>query len=115
MSPDPAVTALVIASVIFIVAWFLNWSSDWETASELSRATDKWTAPLLIRRYRNDTKSRKRVWAEADLLQEHGYRAQLHRSQREDADLSRAVALDVRSALAGLDAGEEVMVAYYRA
>jgi hypothetical protein len=115
MSPDPAVTGIVIASFTFIVAWFLNWSSDWETASELSRATDRWTAPLLIRRYQNDAKSRKRVWAEADVLQQHGYRAELHRSQREDADLSRAVAMDVRSAVAGLAADEEVMVAYYRA
>ena len=115
MSPDPAVTAVIIASVTFIVAWFLNWSSGWETASELSRATDRWTAPLLIRRYRNDAESRKRVWAEADMLQQHGYRAQLHRSQRDDADLSRAVAIDVRSALSGLPADEEVMVAYYRA
>ncbi len=112
---DPPLTALNVASVVFIVASFLSASSGWEIAGELSRATDKWTAPLLIRRYRNDPGNRKRVWAEADVLHQHGYRAQLPRSQREDAALSREVAIDVRSALAGLGADEEVMVAYYRA
>jgi hypothetical protein len=115
MTYDPTLTSLIIAGVIFLVAVFLNASSDWEIVRELSGATEKWTAPLLIRRYRNDAKNRKRVWAEADALHQHGYRAELHRSQREDAALSRAVAIDVRSALAGLGAGEEIMVAYFRA
>ncbi len=115
MAYDPTFTSLVICGAVFILAVFLNVSSDWEIVGELSRATEKWTAPLLIRRYRNDSKNRKRVWAEADVLHKHGYRAELHRSQREDAALSRAVSIDVRSAIAGLAAGEEVMVAYFRA
>jgi hypothetical protein len=115
MAPDPTITSLIIVGMVFSLAWFLNASSGWETARELSRATDRWTAPLLIRRYRNDKGNRKRVWAEADVLHQHGYRAQLHRSQREDAALSREVAIDVRSAIAGLGTDEEIMVAYFRA
>jgi hypothetical protein len=115
MAPDPTLTALIIVGVVFCLAWFLNVSSGWEVAGELSRATDRWTAPLLVRHYRNDPGDRKRVWAEADVLHQHGYRAQLHRSQREDAALSQEVAIDVRSAIAGLRADEEIMVAYFRA
>jgi hypothetical protein len=68
-----------------------------------------------IRRAAPKDRVPQRVGAEADVLHQHGYRAQLHRSQREDAALSREVAIDVRSAIAGLAADEEVMVAYFRA
>ena len=115
MAYDPTLTSLIIVGVIFCVAVFLNFSSDWETARELALATEGWTAPLVIRRYRNDSATRRRVWAEAGVFTRHGYRPQLHRSQRADAALSRAVAMDVRGVLAGLRAGEEILVAYFRA
>ena len=115
MTYDPSVTALLIVGVIFAVTVFLNISSDWEVAGELARATDRWTAPLVIRRYRNDPTTRRRLWAESGVFRRHGYRPQLHRSRNDDAALSREVAVDVNGALAGLPADEEILVAFFRA
>ncbi len=115
MTYDPTLVALLIVGTIFAVATFLNITSDWEIAGELALATDRWTAPLVIRRYRNDARTRKRLWAESGLFRRHGYRPQLHRSRRDDAALSREVAVDVNGALAGLPADEEILVAFFRA
>lgn len=115
MTVDPTVTALILTGVTFAIAIFLNITSDWEVAGELARATDRWTAPLVIRRYRNDATTRRRLWAESSLFRRHGYRPQLHRSRRDDAALSREVAIDLNGALAGLPEDEEILVAFFRA
>ena len=110
MTYESSVIALIAVSVVFAVAIFLNLSSDWEVARDLARATDRWTAPLVIRRYHSDAKARRRLWAESGLLRRHGYAAELHRGLRGVGE----VAQDVREVLAGLQAGEEILVAYVR-
>ena len=61
MAYDPMLASAILVGVVGGVAVFLNLTSDWEITRELARATDGWTAPLVVRSYRDDSKARERV------------------------------------------------------
>ena len=75
MAYDPTLTSFIIVGVVGGLAAFLNVSSEWELTRELARATDSWTSPLVVRRYRNDSATRQTRSREAAVLQGHGYRS----------------------------------------
>lgn len=80
MAYDPAVASFIIVGVVGGLAAFLNASSDWEVSTELSRATDGWTAPVVTRRYGRGASARERISKEAEVLGGHGYRPALRRT-----------------------------------
>jgi hypothetical protein len=87
---DPALLSFIIVGVVGGVAFVLNVSSDWDVARELSRETDGWTAPLVVRGYRDDASMERAVAREAAVLRDHGYRAVTRRRQIGELDPGRA-------------------------
>ncbi len=75
MAYDPTLTSFIIVGVVGGLAAFLNVSSEWELTRELARATDSWTSPLVVRRYRNNSTTRQTRSREAAVLHGHGYRS----------------------------------------
>ena len=73
MTADPGLTAIILVAIVGTVAIVMSASSDWEVRHELARETDRWTAPLIVRRY--DAGGRRRRMDEAAVLQAHGYTA----------------------------------------
>ena len=73
MAYDPALTSFIIVGVVGGVAVVMNASAGWEITHELARASDRWTSPYVIRRYRNDSTAPERASKEAAVLQAHGY------------------------------------------
>lgn len=73
MTADPGLTAIILVAIVGTVAIVMSASSDWEVRHELARETDRWTAPLIVRRY--DAGARRRRMDEAAVLQTHGYTA----------------------------------------
>lgn len=75
MAYDPALTAFILAGMVGGAALVMNASSDWEIAHELATATNRWTAPIVVRSY-EDSPARHRRAREAAILQAHGYEAE---------------------------------------
>jgi len=97
MAYDPALISFIIVGVVGSVAVVMNASSGWEISHELARATDTWTAPVVTRRYRNDTTARARISREAEVLRGHGYRAVLQREGAGDYTPANGAARGARS------------------
>ena len=112
MTYDPALTSFLIVGVVGGLAVFLNVSSDWEISFELARATRSWTAPLVVRRYRDDATAQERVSREAAVLRGHGYEPALRRAERLDPSLGSTAATGGRSALAGAHGSEVIVITY---
>ena len=114
MAWDPALTSFVLVGVFGGLAVFMNLTSDWGITSELARATDGWTAPLVVRSYRDDAKARENVGREAALLQGHGYRARLQRGGSHDLPLGYAAVLGEHIVLPGTHPDGEILITYWR-
>jgi hypothetical protein len=115
MAYDPMVTSAILVGVVGGLAVFLNLSSDWEITRELARATDRWTAPLVVRSYRDDARAREKVLREAALLQGHGYRARLQRGGSADLTVGSGVAAHERVVLPGTPGDATIVITYWRA
>lgn len=74
MAWDPAVTAFILAGLVGGVGLVMNVSEGWELSHELSSATARWTALVVVRRYEAGTGSKRRRAREAAVLVAHGYR-----------------------------------------
>jgi hypothetical protein len=84
MSYDPALISFILVGLVGGVAVVMSASSGWEISHELARATDGWTAPLVVRSYPNEAAARERASREASVLEGHGYRAVLRRQQGDE-------------------------------
>ncbi len=115
MAYDPMLASAILVGVVGGVAVFLNLTSDWEITRELARATDGWTAPLVVRSYRDDSKARERVSREAALLLGRGYRAGLQRGGSDDLPLGGAATTGARIVLPGTHADGMILITYWRA
>jgi hypothetical protein len=115
MAYDPMLTSAILVGLVGGIAAFLNITSDWEITRELVRATDTWTAPLVVRIYPDDSTAQERVAREAALLLGHGYKARLQRGGSDDLVIGSAAALDERIILPGTHANGEILITYWRA
>jgi hypothetical protein len=114
MAYDPTLTSFIIVGVVGGLAVFLNLSSDWEITRELARATDGWTAPLVVRSYRDDSTGQERVAREAAQLRGHGYLAWLQRGGRDDLRLGSPAGTEERIVLPGTHAGGMILITFWR-
>jgi hypothetical protein len=114
MPHDPIFSSFLIVAVVGGLLIFLNLTSEWGITSELARATDDWTAPLVVRSYRDDAKAREKVAREAVLLQARGYRARLQRGGSDDLQLGGAPAGE-RIVLPGTHTDGKIVITYWRA
>jgi hypothetical protein len=71
---DPAVTAFILAGLVGGVGLVMNVSEGWELSHELSNATARWTALVVVRRYEAGAASKRRRAREGAVLAAHGYR-----------------------------------------
>jgi len=109
---DPALTSLIIVGTFGSLAAFLNISADWEISGELSRVTDRWTAPLVVRTYRDDATAQRRVAREAAVLREHGYQAVLQRGGSRDFVAGGVSPTGERIALPRVSASGMIAITY---
>ena len=72
---DPAVIAFILVGIVGGVAVVMSVSADWELTHDLSRATGRWSAPVIVRRYDHDDAGRHRLARETAILEAHGYHA----------------------------------------
>jgi hypothetical protein len=112
MAYDPALTSFIIVGVVGGVAVVMNASSGWEITHELARASDRWTSPYVIRRYRNDSTAQERASKEAAVLQAHGYERVPRPGESRDLGPGGAVATGGRHVMTGTDPGAELVVTY---
>jgi hypothetical protein len=110
---DPALLSFIIVGVVGGVAVVLNVSSDWEITRELARATEGWTAPIVVRRYRDDSTLQQKVAREAAVLRGHGYEAVARRRQIGDLDPGRAGTHDGPSGDADAPPTAKVFITYH--
>ena len=72
---EPPVVAFILVAIVGGVAVIMGISADWEVSHELSRATDGWTQPVVVRRYEGGPEGRQLAEKEAAILRGHGYQA----------------------------------------
>jgi len=109
---DPALLSFIIVGVVGGVAVVMNVSSDWEVARELAHETDSWTAPIVVRGYRDDSTLQQKVAREAAVLRDHGYQAVLRRRQIGELEPGRARTSDGRRGEAGTPPIARIFITY---
>lgn len=70
---DPAVIAFILVAIVGGIAVIMGISADWEVSHELARATERWTQPVIVRRYDGGPAGRRLAEQEGAILREHGY------------------------------------------
>jgi hypothetical protein len=70
---EPPIIAFILVALVGGLAVIMGISAEWELSHELSRATDRWTQPVVVRRYDAGPAGRERAATEAALLRAHGY------------------------------------------
>jgi hypothetical protein len=73
VSYEPAIIAFILVAIVGGVAVIMGISADWEVSHDLARATDRWTQPVLVRRYDGGPGGRRVAEKEAAILGGHGY------------------------------------------
>jgi hypothetical protein len=71
---EPAILAFILVAIVGGVAVIMGISADWEVSHDLSQATDRWTQPVVVRRYDGGSAGRHLAAKEASILRGHGYR-----------------------------------------
>jgi hypothetical protein len=72
---EPPIIAFILVAIVGGLAVIMGISADWELSHELSHATDRWTQPVVVRRYEDGPSGRERAAREAALLRAHGYQS----------------------------------------
>ncbi|NJD28540.1 MAG: hypothetical protein FIA92_09610 [Chloroflexi bacterium] len=70
---EPAIIAFILVAIVGGIAVIMGISADWEVSHELSRVTDRWTQPVVVRRYDGGPAGRQLAQKEAAILGDHGY------------------------------------------
>ncbi len=70
---EPAVIAFILVAIVGGVAVIMGISADWEVSHDLSRITERWTQPVVVRRYDGGSAGRRLADREGAILREHGY------------------------------------------
>jgi hypothetical protein len=70
---EPAIIAFILVAIVGGLAVIMGISADWEVSHDLSSATDRWTQPVVVRRYDAGSAGRHLAQREASILRSHGY------------------------------------------
>jgi hypothetical protein len=73
MPYEPAIIAFILVAIVGGMAVIMGISADWEVSHDLSRVSERWTQPVVVRRYDGGPAGRHLAVKEGSILRDHGY------------------------------------------